>query len=115
MLRLLNREARRDMTARCTVTRGEHPDVETIHVDLPCTPRPTKAIQSVRDVESGAKTVGLLQHDIRVPRDADIRRGDVVRIDESRDPNYVGRHLIVRFVPADEWLSVRTIQCQESS
>lgn len=112
LLRMIRREDRRRMTARCTVVRGTYPDLETVHADLPCLVRPT--LRASTEVTSGGDELGLHRYDVLVPYDSDLRRGDVLTITKSRDPQMVGRWITVREATIDEELTSRRVVAEES-
>jgi hypothetical protein len=112
MLRMLRREDRRRLSGRCTVTRGTWPDLTTVAENLPCVWRPS--LRAATEVTSGGTEYGLHLYDGRMPYDTDIRRGDVVTITRSRDPQMVGRWLTVREVTIDEYLTSKVVVAEES-
>ncbi|NED96449.1 hypothetical protein G1H11_14155 [Phytoactinopolyspora alkaliphila] len=112
MRRMLRREARPRMTARAKHTRGEYPNVETIHECLPCTPRPTSG-RANRDIQTGVQTSRQYLYDVRVPWDSDVREGDVFHLIRSDDPKMIGRWLTIVEDTTDEWGAVRYVTCVE--
>ena len=111
MLRMLRREDRRRMTARCDITRGTLPNLETTE-GVPCVVRPSQ--MSNTQVSSGGEQVGLHLYDVRLPYDTDVRRGDVLTITRSRDPQMVGRWITVREATIDEELTSKVVVAEES-
>ena len=112
MLKMLAREEKRLLTGRCTVTRGDWPEYETVDTDVGCVVRPSQ--QHTTEVTSGGQQVSLHVYEVRVPWDLDVERGDMLTVDKSRDPKMVGRALTVVEVVADEWAATRMVVCQES-
>jgi hypothetical protein len=112
MLRMLRREDRRRMSARCTITRGTHPDVSTVATDVECVIRPS--LRAPSEVTSGGTRYGLHLYDVRLPYDTDVRRGDVVTVTRSRDPQMAGRAVRVRESTIDEYLTTKTVVAEES-
>lgn len=110
-LRMIRKHDRRRMTARCDITRGTQPNLETTK-DVPCVVRPSN--MSNTQVSSGGEQVGLHLYDVRLPYDTDIRRGDVLTITRSRDPQMVGRWITVREATIDEELTSKVVVAEES-
>jgi hypothetical protein len=113
MLRMLRREGRRRRTGRANLTRGTYPDLETVDDDLPVVVRPADR-SGVQDVSSGGAAVAMHFYDVEVPFGTDIRRGDVLTITRSRDPQMMGRWLTVRESTIDEELASKRVLCEES-
>jgi hypothetical protein len=111
MLRMLRREERRLLTGRCTITRGTYPDLTSV-VGVPCVVRPKSSGLS-ETMQGGAALVQNF-YDVRLSETADVRRGDVLTITASDDPQMVGRFLTVRESTIDEWQTVRRVVCEES-
>jgi hypothetical protein len=65
-------------------------------------------------VDLAGEQIALSMYDLKVPHDLDARKDDVFEPTTSRDPNLIGRHLVVREVVYDEWVVTRVLICEES-
>lgn len=109
---MIRRESKRLRRSRAVVTRGTHPQVSTVYLDLAVRVRPS--LRATTEVESGGATVSLHLYDVETAHDADLRRGDVLTITASDDEQMLARWLTVVEVVADDWQAGRRLVCQES-
>lgn len=112
LLRMNRRDERRDLTGRCTITRGTHPNVSTVSSGVPCLVLPSTSLTREVDVAAGGQ-VTLNMYEVHLPVDTDVARDDVLTVTTSRDADLVGRWLRVFEVVVGEWTSSRTVICEE--
>ena len=112
---------RASLTAGCTIRRktGETYDPSTattvpIYDDVytgPCLVRP-QSLQG-REALYGDRAVSLSTYDLHLPVDVEPERADEVTVTAAADPLLVDRQMVVAHVPADEWLVVRRVVCED--
>lgn len=79
---------------------------------LPCVVRPS--LRHTTEVQHGGEQVALSVYDVRVPYEADVRRGDVLTVTRSADVLQVGEWVTVIEVVMDEWVATRIAVCHRS-
>ncbi len=98
---------------RCTITRGTYPDHAEVASGVPCQVR-TSSSRANREVDvAQGEKITLPVYVLRVSRDQDIARHDVVEVTRSQDPEFTGRYLTVVEVTADSLVATRTVTCRE--
>lgn len=58
-------------------------------------------------VDSAGRTVDASSYVAKLPIDVTVYPGDRVRVDDSLDPQHVGRVWMVRYVPTQAWMMLR--------
>lgn len=113
MLRMLRREDRRRMVDRCDITRGTYPDHVRVASEVPCVVRPARG-GGRSEIVQGGEAVTLHFYDVRLPYDQDVRRGDVLTVTRSDDPQMVDRAVTVRESTIDSEQTSRLVVAEES-
>lgn len=103
----------RMLVDRVTISRGEWPNVTIVAEDVPAWVR--TSAQVTREVSSGGETVAVSGYTVRLPLQQDVKRGDVLEITVSSDPEQQGRWLTVIEPTLGTEQASRVVSCHEST
>lgn len=111
------------MTTRCVIKRNDPSQAtlnettgiydslgETVYEGV-CLVRPAQ--KEFRRAMFGEEQASVHAYDVRLPYDTDVEVLDVITVTASSDSGLVGRHLVIRDVLHDEWMTVRKVIAEE--